>query len=991
MTYPSAIVPIVITNSQAVGTGTYQQIIHFNSAQYSSYLNSNWTNVRFVYGNDTKIPAWIESNASNTSPNTVVWLRLYPIGPSSSETVYLFIDPTGTFELSASGPTGEAPYLSAQYGRFDDGRIVFNFYDNFAGTTLSSEWGSPINDGGTATVNNGIVFTVDSTDYVFLATAAKVQYPLIAEMDFDPNKLANTAANPMIGESETTTTTGAVDLCGGYEYNWYAGSPNQAFMVASNQPVCNTNTVSSGQYSPDSGSIVGFVWYSTGSVHMLVNYASLYNSGDNSVAIGNYYLYFGISNSGAGSFGAPWFRARAYPPSGVMPTASTGTANPVYQVTFATSGLPAGTGWHLNFTAYPAVIPPPDVSTPASSSVVPLINGTYSFRVTSSNSVYAYTGTGGVVESGGTPSTVPVPFSQVIYPIGINETGLPAGSTWYVNLTGGPAGFTLPPNASALSGGVVLLHAINGTYTFATATNNNSFYATHPINMFAESGGTPKNVTVTFAPKPTYAVTFNESGLPAGTPWSVTVGNGSSGSSSLTISWILMNGTYQFQVGLVPGYLASPLNGSFRVNGAPLNISIDFTHFVNVSYPFDFVEKGLPTGAEWYVNFTGGPAGSSLPTNLSGAAKSALPTRLINGTYTYDLATNNKSYSTPTLGSLIEAGGSPANVTAIFTEILYSVTFTESGLPSGTSWSLTFAGTQHSVTTSSTSTQMPNGTYGFSVGVISGYQSSPSTGTIHVDGKAAQQAITFSKIVVSTYVVAFDESGLPAGTFWSVSLGGTLLNYSATQITFNELNGSYSYNVSQSQGYLPNPAHGVVSVAGSPVTVQITFTKKAKPGPEVYLLTFKESGLPNGDNWSVTVGSTEKTANSTLITFSEANGTYYYNVTGPGGYTITNDSGTVKIQGSPQAIAINFEPQEQSTLINGVSTSYFWLLVIAAIAVIALLCAVLIYRRRRRDKKTTPAGVTVSSAGVTPTDKEAAEGADVPAPAAGKKEEWRED
>jgi hypothetical protein len=36
--------------------------------------------------------------------------------------------------------TGEAPNLSASYGQYDNGKYVFNFYDNFAGNTLDSQW-----------------------------------------------------------------------------------------------------------------------------------------------------------------------------------------------------------------------------------------------------------------------------------------------------------------------------------------------------------------------------------------------------------------------------------------------------------------------------------------------------------------------------------------------------------------------------------------------------------------------------------------------------------------------------------------------------------------------------------------------------------------------------------------------------------------------------------------------------------------------------------
>jgi len=74
----------------------------------------------------------------------------------------------------------------------------------------------------------------------------------------------------------------------------------------------------------------------------------------------------------------------------------------------------------------------------------------------------------------------------------------------------------------------------------------------------------------------------------------------------------------------------------------------------------------------------------------------------------------------------------------------YNITFTESGLPSGTTWSVTFNGNATSSTTSTISyTGIANGSYSFSVGSITGYTASPSSGTITVNGGNVNQAITF--------------------------------------------------------------------------------------------------------------------------------------------------------------------------------------------------------------------------------------------------------
>ncbi|MGC8620276.1 MAG: hypothetical protein ACP5LA_07265, partial [Thermoplasmata archaeon] len=74
----------------------------------------------------------------------------------------------------------------------------------------------------------------------------------------------------------------------------------------------------------------------------------------------------------------------------------------------------------------------------------------------------------------------------------------------------------------------------------------------------------------------------------------------------------------------------------------------------------------------------------------------------------------------------------------------YKITFTESGLPTGTSWSVTLNGTTESSTTNTITFTEPNGTYAYSIGIIGGYTASPSSGTITVNGANVNQEITFS-------------------------------------------------------------------------------------------------------------------------------------------------------------------------------------------------------------------------------------------------------
>jgi len=85
----------------------------------------------------------------------------------------------------------------------------------------------------------------------------------------------------------------------------------------------------------------------------------------------------------------------------------------------------------------------------------------------------------------------------------------------------------------------------------------------------------------------------------------------------------------------------------------------------------------------------------------------------------------------------------------------YTVTFTESGLPSGTSWSVTLNGNTESSTTNTITFSVPNGTYSYTIGSVSGYTVSPSSGNITVNGVSVNQAITFTTVTTSLYTITF--------------------------------------------------------------------------------------------------------------------------------------------------------------------------------------------------------------------------------------------
>jgi hypothetical protein len=75
---------------------------------------------------------------------------------------------------------------------------------------------------------------------------------------------------------------------------------------------------------------------------------------------------------------------------------------------------------------------------------------------------------------------------------------------------------------------------------------------------------------------------------------------------------------------------------------------------------------------------------------------------------------------------------------------MYNLTFVETGLPTGTSWSVMVNGTALSSPSGTILSQMPNGTFTFVVSQVSGYNVTPSSGRVTIDGNATVVSVQFT-------------------------------------------------------------------------------------------------------------------------------------------------------------------------------------------------------------------------------------------------------
>jgi hypothetical protein len=126
-------------------------------------------------------------------------------------------------------------------------------------------------------------------------------------------------------------------------------------------------------------------------------------------------------------------------------------------------------------------------------------------------------------------------------------------------------------------------------------------------------------------------------------------------------------------------------------------------------------------------------------------------------------------------------------------------------------------------------------------------------------------------VVGEPFLVEFQESGLSPGTTWSVSLAGTTGQSNTSTIDFFEPNGTYRFTVTPLSGWIVDPSQGTVLVNGSSETVTIFWT------PVTYPVDFRESGLPDGAGWNVTVmGGPSAEGSGANLTLEIPNGTFSY-------------------------------------------------------------------------------------------------------------------
>jgi len=609
---------------------------------------------------------------------------------------------------------------------------------------------------------------------------------------------------------------------------------------------------------------------------------------------GNYWFNYGMH---ADPYGLLPYIARASNPTATGSIGKVGTGDfaplttygrigaGLYPVTFTETGIATGgnpiASWAMRLSNVPVYSPFTGVTTLVQNIVNTTTTATDTFWVPNGTVNWAlYTipaarylaVTTGSVTVAGASAGVSLTF-QFAYAVTFTETGMATPIRWYFNVTGQPSvtstattiAITLPNGTSP-----------TGFYTYALATGSKIYKTTSATGSFNVTGATVAR-TIPYTAV-TFTVSFAETGLPGGTNWYVNGTSQTAASSTTTsLSASFTNGTIAYTVATSNKlYAVAPIHYSIVIAGGPAT-GPTFAFALFTTNAVTFTETGLTTGIGWAVTLNGVIKGSTGTTVVFAS---------VNGTFSYAVSVISGETASPSSGT-VTVHGTTAGATITFSGSAYAVTFTEVGLVSGTSWSVTLNSVVHTSTTNTIAFSEAPGTYSYTVGAIAGTSASPSSGSVTVTSAAVNVPVTYSTVM---YTVSFTQGGTYAGA-WAVQFGGALKGATSGTISFTVPNGTYAYMVASVAGYTAAPSSGSITVAGSGSSTSITFSTAAAA---TYSLQFTENGLVAGTSWSVTVtGQGTLSSTGSTITFSGlVAGAYTYSYGAVVGYTTPSGSST---------------------------------------------------------------------------------------------------
>ncbi len=805
---------------------------------------------------------------------------------------------------------GGSPWANTENNLLDEGATIVVIYEPSV-TTYNHQvtiytGALPVEGAGpTATLN----YTVANT------SLANTTY-IVADGQFPGNSAwwngAEIDANAFPGSApkESTQSWGLGNLSDtkSYNVNVVVGSNNSTAIVSAAGTTDCLNWIGQvlsvgvaarpGPYNvtfAEQGLPNGATWYATTNSHShrgtVVGYAS-----DVQVKLANNTYTYNIS---------------AYPGYTVAPTNGTYRVNggPVfirvifhellYSITFNETGLPSSSEWWVHLTNTTQGVS--DNLTEYAPLGAPFLegNGTYNYSTGEIGLWIAQPPSTTVIVSGTAVSVIVNFIAPPLFNVTFVAVHLPVGIAW---------GGSVNSNWGSFSN-----HTANHTYSLLlpnTTAYDDSIYPdaavgySNPSYLTFAVSGKAEIVNITYAE--TFTATLVETGLPVGTSWNgyddnTSVGSGTSASSTNAfLNFTVVNGSYRFTINPIYAYTATPSAGYFNITAANITIPIVFTR--STVYAITFTETGLAPGAQWSVTLL-------LPNYTYPVINSTSTTLTVyysNGSYVY--YPGAAGYDPTPVEGVFDVAGAPINLDVSFAQV-FTVTFTETGLPSGTDWYVDYAEDYLGSNSPSIVFSEPNASYTYTLYDIGTFVPNVTlSGTLSVAGADIVFPITYSSPTQPTYAVTVNETGLPAGTNWTVDLEGYYVYTTGTTFNFIEDNGSYYFYIYGGAGFTATPSFGYIDVEGGPANQTIVFSQSS----DTYLVTFTETGLPDGATWYVnltdepSLSATVSSDGGTTVEIALGNGGYEYQAAVDESGWTTASTGSFTVAGVPLGVSIPF-------------------------------------------------------------------------------------
>ncbi|MGI0071930.1 MAG: hypothetical protein ACRECT_07720 [Thermoplasmata archaeon] len=572
-------------------------------------------------------------------------------------------------------------------------------------------------------------------------------------------------------------------------------------------------------------------------------------------------------------------------------------------------------------------------------------------------------------------------YTSAVANVYFNETGLGTTATsWSVQF----AGQTYDNNVSSSTWQSIEIPAqTNGTYAWTiNYVDSHTLAATNGSLKVVAPSSTGFTVAAAFSAYACTATcgtaTFTEGGLESGTTWAVILqGLGSLTSNTSAIAFPSVTGSvtpYLYSVVPTVAYNTStPANGVGSITVTAVtggSASVFFTGLIFNTYSIVLNSGGLGSATgSWSVKLNG----FNNTTALTGSsANLSIVFWEPIGTYPFTV------YSTTGLTPISAVGqasviGYNQPIAVPFTATPESLTFTETGLASGVGWGVTVAAndtnphtapgnsTYGGFTVPSTTTSavfhVAQGTvkaptvWNYSTIAVSGWAAPDSVGQAAVNDTPYGVTLAYALV---TYPVTVYEVGLAAGATWSVNATYTYPGTSTTSFTavtsststlaLNLPNGTSPYTVTAPAGYSVSSGSIIVSAAPVFLVLVIYLT------PATFSVTFEETGVPSGSQWSVVVDGLQYNSTASTIPVGLTNGSHSYVVVVPSGYTASPSGGVLTVTGTTTTVSITVAPTKSN---NGLSTLAYELIgLVVALAVIFLITT--LYFVRRKPPTTAP-------------------------------------